>query len=134
MPTIAIVAAIAAALVVAGGLGVWLWRRSGARQLGPPEQVCAEAEASVPGFRAEAAAIGLDRRGALVVGAGGRVAVVTSGRRTRVCEVRWRDIRTVQGGLVADTGDRRMGSVLVADVDALDIRRIAGEAIAPPKR
>ena len=108
-------AALAVGLVVAF---VLLRRFRRDRPLGEADALTAAA--TLPGFAARAALVGDDRRSALVVGERGRVAVVTPHRaRPRAREVGWGDIRAGDGGL--QVGAER--PVLVAGVDALDVRR-----------
>ena len=40
-------------------------------------------------------------------------------------EVVWRDIRATADGLLVDSGERRFGTVTVAGVNALDVKRLA---------
>jgi len=94
----------------------------GARPLGDVEAMAAAA--TLPGFAVRAALVGDDRRAALVVGERGRVALVVPARAgPRAREVGWADIRAGEGGLHVGAD----APVLVAGVDALDVRRLGGD-------
>ena len=113
--------AVAAAAVLAAAF--LLLRRFGRdHPLGEADALIAAA--TLPGFTARTALVGDDRRAALVVGEHARVALVTiNGSGPRAREVRWQDIRAGNGGLQVGA-DRPM---LVAGVDALDVRRAGDE-------
>lgn len=117
---------VAAALVAAGVAIVALWLVRRARQEAPLGQdEAAQAAATLPGFTVRQALLADDRRRALVVGERGRVALVTMrGRRPWTREVRWSEIRAVEGGLHIE-GAR--ASEFVGGVDVLEVRRAGDE-------
>jgi hypothetical protein len=116
---------VAAAVLLLAAAG-WALRRGRGGRIGSPEDAVAAAEAALPGFVAAGAVVGADGLGALAVDGNGRVAAVKRvGRRIAVREVPWRAVRASPAGLVIETGERRMGQVRVAKVDALDVRRLA---------
>lgn len=109
--------------IVLGGIG-WLVHRRPVHRVGSPEQVAAAAEAALSGFAVTGAVVGADGQGALAVAADGRVAAVKlRGRRMVVREIPWTRVRSTTEGIVAE-GDGRFGSVILAGVDVLDIRRL----------
>ena len=113
-----------AVLALAGA--TWAVRRGRGGRIAAPEEAAAAAEAALAGFRTVGAAVGSDGAAALVVDGAGRVAVCTRrGARLAVREVGWRDIRAIAGGLLVDSGERWFGTVTVAGVDVLDVRRMA---------
>jgi len=121
------IAAGAAALVVLAlaGVGLLLRRRRKARIAGP-EEAAAAAEQAIPGFDTQGAVVGADGGGALAIDRAGRVAAMKQdGKRIAVREVAWAALRSTAEGIVIDTGERRLGEILVAGVDALDVRRLA---------
>ena len=120
------VAAIAVAAVA------WaIARRGERRRIDTPEEAARAAEEAVPGFVTRDAVVGADSRAALVVGEGARAVVVTvRGARLAARPVEWRTIRAVADGMLVETGDRRFGAVLLARVDALDMRRLSRERVA----
>lgn len=123
MTTTILVAIGGAALVAILGAIVWLRRGGGAPPIAA-EAASAAAETALPGFGAKGALIGADRRTALVIGRHERVAIVRAGRRQpRVDEVRWHDVRALEGGLQVET---RRGRAFVDGVDVLDVRRLGG--------
>ena len=120
--------AAAAAVVGALALGalVWLWRRRRIVRIATPEDAAAAAEAALAGFDTQGAVVGADGGGALAIDRAGRVAVMRRLRRGIVVrEVQWGALRSTAGGILIDSGDRGLGEVLVAGVDALDVRRLA---------
>lgn len=91
-----------------------------------PEAAADAADQSLPGFTTLNAVVGADGQGALAVSREGRIAAIKRhGARLAVREVTWEAIRATPAGMLVETGERRFGSVLVAGVDALDIRRLA---------
>ena len=85
---------------------------------------------ALPDFPAVDAVTGEDGRTALAVTAEGRVAVVrVRGARVSGREVAWPMLRQTADGIVVETGDRRLGDVLVTGVTALDVRRL-GQMLA----
>jgi len=114
----------AALLVVA--LAGWMLRRGRGGRVGTPEEAAQAAETALSDFTASGAVVGADGAGALAVDARGRVAVMRRrGRGIRVREVAWSAVRATAEGIVIDTGDRRLGAIALAGVDALDIRRLS---------
>nr|WP_246360488.1 hypothetical protein [Sphingomonas abaci] len=111
-------------------LGLWLWRRRTPPRIDGPEEAVAAVEQMLPGFPVSAAVVGADGLGALAVTADGRIAAVRRvGRRLLAREVPWRVVRATRDGILVETGDRRLGTVLLARVDALDIRRLTPKGI-----
>lgn len=122
-----IVAAALAAVAVGAAAGWWLLR--GKRAVALEEAGAGTAaDAALPGFSTKAVLIGDDRRAAVVVAHGTRVAVVEAAGRPKVREVRWRDIRAIPGGLCVEVGSR---TVFVAGVDVLEVRRAGGDDWKP---
>lgn len=125
MNPIVFAASLAAVLALAG-LAAWLRLGGTDRRLADPKLVMLAAEEALPGFVAQAAAIGSDGRAALIFGDGMRIVVVKAhGARIAAREIVWRDVRATHEGMVVATGERRFGEVLVAGVDNLDVRRLA---------
>lgn len=122
-----ILAGAALATVIAlGAAAFWLVRRSGGTRLNTPEEAMQAADQAIAGFVALSAAVGADGQAALVFGEGVRVAVVKVRRAGAAArEIVWGDVRATRDGLLVATGDWRLGTVLVADVDNLDVRRLA---------
>lgn len=123
-PAIAgIMAAVAAALAV----GAWsLLRGREPERIENPEEAAAAAEATIAAFAVTGAVVGADGAGALAVAKDGRVAAVKRrGRRLVAREVSWRNVRSTAEGILVETGDRQIGEVRLAGVNALDIRRMA---------
>lgn len=121
---IAIGAAVVVALALAG-IGRTLLRGRTAR-IASPEEAAEAAEQALAGFTTQGAVVGADGGGALAIDRVGRVAVMTrDGKRIAVREVTWGALRSTAEGILIDTGERRLGEVLVAGVDALDVRRLA---------
>lgn len=117
-----------ALLVVLLALAALGWRltRGRARRIASPEEAVEAAEASLGGFATQGAVVGADGTAALAVDRAGRVAVMRRlGQRIVVREVAWGALRSTAEGIVIDSGERRLGSVLIAGVDALDVRRLA---------
>lgn len=119
-----------AATVGIGALAWWLMRRNGAHRFGSAEEAVTAAEQAIAGFRGVSAVLGSDGQAALVFGDGLRVAVVKAhASRAAAREIVWRDVRATHEGLLVATGDWRLGNVLVAGVDNLDVRRLAPQLI-----
>lgn len=119
------VAAGALLLVVLGGWAL-LRLRARPQRIGTPEEAAEAADGSLAGFATQGAVVGADGCGALAIDRAGRVAVMRrAGKRITVREVAWGALRSTAEGILIDTGDRRLGEVLVAGVDALDVRRLA---------
>ncbi len=117
-------ASLAAILVLAGT--AWALRLGRDARLASPEEAADAAEAALAGFEAQDVVLGADGAGALAVGADGRLAAVKRhGARAAVREVHWAAIRPTPDGAVIESGERRFGPILLAGVDALDLRRLA---------
>ncbi|WP_375427462.1 hypothetical protein [uncultured Sphingomonas sp.] len=117
-----------AAILMLAGIAWWLRLGRDGRIIGPEEAADA-ADHALGGFRTADAVVGADGMAALAVDAGAvRLAVCKRrGARVAVCEVGWGAIRSTPAGIVVETGDRRFGRVPVKGVDALDMRRLAGD-------
>jgi hypothetical protein len=112
-----------AILLVAAGAW-WLIARRARARIGAPEDAADAADTMLAGFRTANAVLGADGRGALLVDADGRVAVARPrGRRVAVREIGWDAVRATPQGMVVEV--RGLGRVLLAGVDALDVRRLA---------
>lgn len=121
-----VLAGALAAVLVLGVIAAWLRQRGPDRSFTAPGEAMHAAEEKVAGFVALSAAVGSDGQAALVFGEGMRVVVLkASGGRVAAREVAWRDVRATREGLLVSNGERRSGSVLVAGVDNLDVRRLA---------
>ena len=121
---------IAAILALAGI--AWALRLGRDARIASPEEAADAAETALAGFEAADVVLGADGAGALAVGADGRLAAIKRhGARAAVREVRWAAVRPTPDGAVVETGERRFGTVLLAGVDALDLRRLAGEMTLP---
>lgn len=121
--------AIIAALLLAGLIGVVRRRRRPVRIEGP-EEAASAVERALPDFPVAAAVVGADGAGAIAVTADGRIAAVRRvGRQLRAREVPWQVVRSTPDGILIETGDRLLGAVLLAHVDALDIRRLTPKGI-----
>jgi hypothetical protein len=95
-----------------------------------PEEAADAAQAQLAGFAVAGAVVGADGQGALAIAADGRVAAVRRiGKRLAVREVSWRTVRATQDGILVETGDRALGAVMLAQVDVLDIRRLAPKSV-----
>jgi hypothetical protein len=122
------IAAGAGAAIVAIGIAIALWLLTHRRapRIASPEEAADAAERALAGFDTQGAVVGADGAGALAIDRGGRVAVMTrAGKGIAVREVAWTALRSTAAGILIDTGERRAGQVLVAGVDALDVRRLA---------
>lgn len=114
-----------AAILVLAGIA-WVLRLGRDTRLASPEEAAAAAEAALVGFETQDVVLGADGAGALAVGVDGRLAAVKRhGARAAVREVRWAAVRSVPQGAIVETAERRFGTVLLAGVDALDLRRLA---------
>jgi hypothetical protein len=116
------------AVVLLGGLGgVWMGVR-GRRivRIEDPQEAADAAQAQLRGFMVAGTVVGADGQGALAVANDGRVAAVKRiGKRLAVREVSWRTVRATREGILIETRDRAIGTVMLAQVDVLDIRRLA---------
>ena len=129
--TPAIVGGIVAVVVVlAAGLAWAAVRMRRVMKIETPEEAADAAQAQLPGFAVAGAVVGADGHGALAIAADGRVAAVRLiGKRLAVREVSWRTVRATQDGILVETGDRALGAVMLAQVDVLDIRRLAPKGV-----
>ncbi len=88
------------------------------------EAIAAVAEA-LPGFAAFDAAIGDDGRAALTIDGEGQLAlVIARGSRVRARRVHWPMLRLIDGGVLIETRDRRLGTVVLNRLTAVDMRRL----------
>lgn len=127
-----VVGAAGAALALAGGAAWWIVRTRRPGRIDSPEEAAEAAERTLPGFAVAGAVVGADGAGALAVSANGRVAAIARvGRALSVREVAWPSLRAVEGSVIVETGDRRLGTITLAGVDVLDIRRLAPKGSAP---
>ncbi|VVT06444.1 conserved hypothetical protein [Sphingomonas aurantiaca] len=129
--TLAIVGGIVAVVVLllAGLARVVVWMRRVVK-IETPEEAADAAQAQLAGFAVAGAVVGADGQGALAIAADGRVAAVRRiGKRLAVREVSWRTVRATQDGILVETGDRALGAVMLAQVDVLDIRRLAPKSV-----
>jgi hypothetical protein len=118
-------AASLAAVLALAGIAAWLKLGGTQARFTAPDEAMRTAEEAVTGFAALSAAVGRDGRAALVFGEGMRIVVLKAhGARTAAREIVWRDVRATDEGMLVATKDR-FGTVLVAGVDSLDIRRLA---------
>ena len=129
--TPAIVGGIVAVVVVLLAGLVWVVVRTRrVLKIETPEEAADAAQAQLPGFAVAGAVVGADGQGALAIAADGRVAAVRRiGKRLAVREVTWRTVRATQDGILVETGDRALGAVMLAQVDVLDIRRLAPKGV-----
>lgn len=119
---------ITAGVVVTLAVVAIAWRllRRRTTRIASPEEAAEAAEQALAGFDTQGAVVGADGGGALAVDRAGRVAVMKrDGKRMAVREVAWVALRSTAEGILIDTGERRLGEILVAGVDALDVRRLA---------
>ena len=129
--TPAIVGGIVAVVVVLlAGLAWAVVRMRRVVKIETPEEAADAAQAQLPGFAVAGAVVGADGQGALAIAADGRVAAVRRiGKRLAVREVSWRTVRATREGILVETGDRTLGAVMLAQVDVLDIRRLAPKGV-----
>lgn len=93
--------------------------RLGGGRIADEAQAMAEAEAILPGFEAERAAVASDGQAALVHGRDGSVAVLKMhGARVAGRRLARLDAEPLPEGLRVQTGDARFGAVLVRGVSA----------------
>lgn len=127
----ALIGAAGAGLALVGAGGWWWLRGRAPSRISSPEQAAEAAERALPGFVVAGAVVGADGGAALAVAANGRVAAVApQGGGLLVREVAWRSLRAMAEGVMVETGDRRLGTVALAGVDVLDIRRLAPKGVA----
>jgi hypothetical protein len=129
--TPAIVGGIVAVVVLLlAGLAWAVVRMRRVVKIETPEEAADAAQAQLPGFAVAGAVVGADGQGALAIAADGRVAAVRRiGKRLAVREVSWRTVRATREGILVETGDRTLGAVMLAQVDVLDIRRLAPKGV-----
>ena len=129
--TPAIVGGIGAVVVVLlAGLGWVVVRVRRVVKFETPEEAAEAAQAQLAGFAVAGAVVGADGQGALAIADDGRVAAVKRiGKRLAVHEVSWRRVRATREGILVETGDRALGAVMLAQVDVLDIRRLAPKGV-----
>ena len=121
---------VAAVLVLLGALSWVVVRMRRVVKIETPEEAADAAQAQLAGFAVAGAVVGADGRGALAVADDGRVAAVKRiGKRLAVREVSWRTVRATREGILVETGDRALGAVMLAQVDVLDIRRLAPKGV-----
>ena len=120
----------AAVVVVLGGIGWAATRMRRVVKIETPEEAADAAQAQLRGFAVAGAVVGADGQGALAIADDGRVAAVKRiGKRLTVREVSWRTVRATQDGILVETGDKALGAVMLAQVDVLDIRRLAPKSV-----
>lgn len=121
--------------LVAAAIGIVGWRRRRRRgaRIDGEQAAMAQAGAALPGFAPVAAVVGHDGAAALVSGGstGERLVLLRAGRgRSAAHAVDWSAVRATPAGIVVETGERRVGGVPLAGIDALDVRRLAPAASA----
>ena len=116
----------ATALALVATLG-WLWARGRhGHRIGTPEDAAEAVEAALAGVRVAGAVVGADGTGALAVTDDGRVAAVRRlGARLIAREIGWPSVRSTATGILIETDDPRLGTIALAGVNVLDIRRLA---------
>ena len=129
--TPAIVGGVVAVVVVLLGALSWMVvRLRRVVKIETPEEAAEAAQAQLAGFAVAGAVVGADGQGALAIADDGRVAAVKRiGKRLAVREVSWRTVRATHEGILVETGDKALGAVMLAKVDALDIRRLAPKGV-----
>ena len=116
----------AAVVVMLGGIGWAAMRMRRVVKIETPEEAADAAQAQLRGFAVAGAVVGADGQGALAIADDGRVAAVKRiGKQLAVREVSWQRVRATHDGILVETGDRTLGAVMLAQVDVLDIRRLA---------
>lgn len=118
--------AVALGLTAVGGGGAWgWWHLRRAPMLRTVDEATEAAVSALPGFVPVDAAVSEDGRAALAIDAGGRVAVIKARHgRPRGRLVPWTALRQTAEGIEVETGDWRMGSLMLRGVDALSVRRL----------
>ncbi len=120
-----VVAGSLAAILVLAGIA-WFLRLGRDVRIEGPEAAADAADQALPDFATLNAVVGADGAGALAVTRDGRVAAIKRhGARMAVREVAWDAVRATSAGMLVETGERQFGTVLVAGVSALDVRRLA---------
>jgi len=121
---------VAAVMVVLAGLCWIVMRMRRVVKIETPEEAADAAQTQLAGFAVAGAVVGADGQGALAIADDGRVAAVKRiGKRLAVREVSWRTVRATREGILVETGDRALGAVMLAQVDVLDIRRLAPKGV-----
>jgi hypothetical protein len=121
---------VAVVVVILAGAGWTIVRMRRVVKIETPEEVADAAQAQLAGFFVAGAVVGADGQGALAIASNGRVAAVKRiGQRLAVHEVSWQRIRATHEGILVETGDRALGAVMLAQVDVLDIRRLAPKGV-----
>ncbi|MEH3103072.1 MAG: hypothetical protein PGN12_04120 [Sphingomonas phyllosphaerae] len=96
-----------------------------ARSMHTVEDALAAVAEALPAFAAYDAVVGDDGRAALAIDGTGRLAlVVVRGARARARVVDWPMLRLIDGGVLIETRDRRLGTVVLNRLTAIDIRRL----------
>ena len=127
VPAVAVYAIVGVVVLgLATSLG-WLWRRGRhSHRIGTPEDAAEAVEAALAGVRVAGAVVGADGTGALAVTDDGRVAAVRRlGARLIAREIGWPSVRSTATGILIETDDPRLGTIALAGVNVLDIRRLA---------
>ena len=125
------VGGIVAVVMVLLGASSWVVvRMRRVVKIETPEEAADAAQAQLAGFSVAGAVVGADGQGALAVADDGRVAAVKRiGKQLAVREISWRRVRATQDGILVETGDKMLGAVMLAQVDVLDIRRLAPKSV-----
>ena len=109
----------------AAGSGWALMRLRDHGRISDLEDVAAAVEQALTDFAVLSAVMGSDGQAALACSASGRVAAVRPDRNGfTIGEVVWANLRRGAQGILIETGNRRIGTLTLRDVDALDIRRL----------
>ncbi len=126
-----LVGGIVAVVMVLLGASSWVVvRMRRVVKIETPEEAADAAQAQLAGFSVAGAVVGADGQGALAVADDGRVAAVKRiGKQLAVREISWRRVRATQDGILVETGDKMLGAVMLAQVDVLDIRRLAPKSV-----
>ena len=89
------------------------------------EDVASAVEGALTDFSVLSAVMGSDGLAALACSVSGRVAAIRPERRGfTIGEVVWANLRRGTQGILIETGNRRIGTLTLRGVDALDIRRL----------
>ncbi len=108
----------------------WVLRFGRPGRIASPEEAAAAVEHALAGFAVADVVLGADGTGALAVSRDGRLAAVGRRRgRAVVQEVSWAAMRSTGDGTIVEMG--RLCRVTLARVDALDLRRLAGQMAFP---
>ncbi len=119
---------ICGASAIAAGAAGCIWAFTRLRDQGrisDLEDVAQAVEGALTGFSVRSAVMGSDGLAALAYSASGRVAAVRPDRNGfTIGEIVWANLRRGAHGILIETGSRRIGTLTLRDVDALDIRRL----------